>query len=234
MHESNQGHSGVAREEHLTVARTARYFALGAAGPAVRHLLVACHGYGQLAGRFIRHFAALDDGRLLVVAPEALSRFYLDEPGTAPAAERRVGASWMTREDRLHEIDDYVRYLDALCAHVLADVPTDAVDVWAFGFSQGTATASRWAVCGARRVDRLVLWAGTLPPELDLAAERERLARMRLTLVLGTDDHFATPATVAAEEDRLRGAGVPYRIVRFDGGHRMDAEVLRTLVREKD
>ena len=110
------------REEHLTVQRTARYYTLGAAGPGLRQLVVACHGYGQLAGRFIRHFAPLDDGSRLVVAPEALSRFYLDEPGTAPAAERRVGACWMTREDRLHEIDDYVRYLDALYARVTSGV----------------------------------------------------------------------------------------------------------------
>jgi predicted esterase len=215
------------REEHLIVARTARYATLGAAGPGLRQVLVACHGYGQLAGRFIRHLAPLDDGTRLVVAPEALSRFYLDEPGSAPATERRVGACWMTREDRLHEIDDYVRYLDAVYAHVLAGVDRDAVEVCALGFSQGVATASRWALRGAARVDGLVLWAGLLPPELDLATERERLERMRLTIVVGTSDHFATRDTIAAEEARLRAAGVRYRLVRYDGGHRLHEATLR-------
>ena len=44
--------------------------------------------------------APLDDGSRLIVAPEALSRFYLGEVSQRPASERRVGASWMTREDR--------------------------------------------------------------------------------------------------------------------------------------
>src|SRR5438477_56805 len=82
------------------------------------------------------------------VAPEGLSRFYLTES----PAERRVGASWMTREDRLHEIDDYVRYLDGVYGNV---VPRNA-RVTALGFSQGTATVCRWAGLGSSRIDRLI------------------------------------------------------------------------------
>src|ERR1051325_10016453 len=54
--------------------------------------------------------AAPRHGRRRLVAPEGLSRFYLSERAT----ERRVGASWMTREDRLAEIADYLGYLDAV------------------------------------------------------------------------------------------------------------------------
>ena len=88
------------QEHHLAVAKTARYYSLGEPGPATRQLWFVCHGYGQLAGRFLRHFEPLDDGSRVIVAPEGLSRFYLSES----PAERRVGASWMTREDRLVEI----------------------------------------------------------------------------------------------------------------------------------
>src|SRR2546425_9676771 len=85
-----------------------------------------CHGSGQLAARSLRHFEPLADGTRLVVAPEALSRFYLEDT-TVPAKERKVGATWMTRENRLSEIDDYVRYLDALHAEVFARVARGAV-----------------------------------------------------------------------------------------------------------
>ncbi len=96
---------------HLPVGRTARYYTLGPIGAATRQVWFACHGYGQLAERFLQRFEPLDDGAHLIVAPEGLSRFYLsDNP-----RERRVGATWMTREDRLNEIADYVRYLDTLC-----------------------------------------------------------------------------------------------------------------------
>src|SRR5206468_3354730 len=87
------------------------------------------------------------------------------------------GASWMTREDRLHEIDDYVRYLDA----VHAQVASGKARVTALGFSQGTATACRWAAFGSARIDRLIVWGGEVPPDLDLGDTRvkERLAQQR-------------------------------------------------------
>ena len=89
-------------EHHLPVSRTARYYTLGDPGPGTRQVWVVCHGYGQLASRFLEKLRALDDGTRYLVAPEGLSRFYLSES----PAERRVGASWMTREDRLAEIAD--------------------------------------------------------------------------------------------------------------------------------
>src|SRR5712691_3738407 len=99
------------QEYHIGVTRTARYFTLGGSPREVAEVWFVCHGYGQLAGRFLRHFEPLAGGTRLLVAPEALSRFYVEDT-TVPARERKVGATWMTREDRLSEIDDYVRYLD--------------------------------------------------------------------------------------------------------------------------
>src|SRR6266513_4988549 len=179
-------------QEHvLSTSRTARYFTLGHPTDATE-LWFVCHGYGQLASRFLERFRALESPRRCIVAPEGLSRFYLTEHPT----ERRVGASWMTREDRLHEIDDYVRYLDA----VHAQVASGAAKVTALGFSQGTATACRWAAFGSARIDRLILWGGEVPPDLDL----KRLRVPSLTLVYGTRDQFFTPKVVAANEARLR------------------------------
>src|SRR4051794_20826418 len=101
-------------DEHtFSTPRTARYFTLGTLATA-GDVWFVCHGYGQLASRFLERFRPLEAGDRCVIAPEGLSRFYLTEsPG-----ERRVGVSWMTREDRLHEIDDYVRYLDAVHARI--------------------------------------------------------------------------------------------------------------------
>jgi len=216
-------------EEHrLSVPRTARYYTLGRPGSSIRQVWFVCHGYGQLAGRFLRHFEPLADSRRLLVAPEALSRFYLEDT-TVPASERKVGATWMTREDRLSEIDDYVRYLDALHAEVFARVERAAVTLHLLGYSQGTATACRWAARGAARVDRLILWAGEVPPDLDLAGAAERLRRLRLLFVLGRQDGYITPKIVAREEERLRSHGIPYEVRWFDGGHEIDAELLKEL-----
>ena len=214
------------REHHLTVQRTARYFALGP-GEGARDIWFVCHGYGQLARYFLRHFATLDNGSRLIIAPEALSRFYVEDPG-GRHGDARVGATWMTREDRETEMRDYVAYLDALYAHVTAGA-TAHPRVTALGFSQGVATVARWVAAGRSAVQRLVLWAEYLPPDLDLVAAAPTLRTLSLTFVAGDQDSAITPERNAADETRLRDAGIPYRIVRFPGGHELHGETLRTL-----
>jgi len=197
------------QEHRITVSRSARYFTLGRAGGDVWFVL---HGYGQLAERFLLHFEPLDDGTRFIVAPEGLSRFYLTEKPT----ERRVGASWMTKEDRLAEIDDYVRYLDAVYDEVAR-----ATRVTLLGFSQGSATACRWTTIAPSKIGRLIVWGGEVPP--DVALPRS----VRLSLVYGSRDEYFTPKVVAATEARLKKEGIAYTLVPFEGGHEIDAAVLK-------
>lgn len=213
------------QEHHLPVSRAARYFTFGSPKDA-RDVWLVCHGYGQLAARFLDRFRPLESVQRCIVAPEGLSRFYL----TDNAAERRVGASWMTREDRLHEIDDYVRYLDAVYA---ATVPPRAT-VTALGFSQGVATVCRWVAMGSSRIDRLIVWGGEIPPDLDLSQVRvaERLRTSHLTLVYGARDEFFTPKIVAATEARLRDHRILYELIPFDGGHEIHEPTLRKLIQK--
>lgn len=210
-------------EHHLEVTRTARYWTLG--GPGAQDVWIVIHGYKQLARRFLRRFEPIaGDGRL-VVAPEALSRFYASaEPGRHGPASI-VGASWMTREDRLTEIRDYVAYLDRLADVV---VPTGA-RVTVLGFSQGTATAARWVTLGGTRVARLVLWAGYVPHDWDLARAGEVFGEAELVLVRGDEDPGLSAELAAAERQALEAGRVRHRLVTYAGGHDIDAATLRDL-----
>jgi predicted esterase len=220
------------REHHLRVERTARFYLLGAEHGRVREVWFVLHGYGQLAQRFIRHFTPLDDGSRLVVAPEALNRFYVVSSEKTPASDRPVGATWMTKEDREGEIADYVDYLDALAADVLDRLPAEArpnLRIRVLGFSQGAATASRWVTRGTIHAHELILWGGMVPPEIDLTDGSRALRGVPLTLVAGTSDGFATPELVAEQEARLKRHGVPYEMRRFHGGHVIDHDALVAL-----
>ncbi|HJS73420.1 MAG TPA: phospholipase, partial [Vicinamibacteria bacterium] len=84
---------------HLAVPRTARYLTLGPGEGPIEEVWFLLHGYGQLASELLHYARALAGDRRLLVAPEGLSRFYHED-------HEKVGASWMTREDRLAEIDD--------------------------------------------------------------------------------------------------------------------------------
>ncbi len=216
-----------AAEHHFTVPRTARYYTLGTARKA-RAVWFVLHGYGQLGAYFVRHFAPVVEGGGFVVAPEALSRFYLSGPDHA--AGGRVGATWMTRADRDHEMGDYVRYLDALYRRLRAGGLTGDVPVHLLGFSQGAATACRWAAWGDVRPRWLTLWAGPVPPDLNLSACHPCFSRATLTLVRGTEDAYITPERWAEQQARLDAHGLAYRTLAFDGGHRLDAETLGRLI----
>ena len=127
----------------FSVPRTARWWSAEPVEKAERRgTLIVLHGYGQLPEYFIRKFRPLAEAGWHVIAPEGAHRFYLQ--GT----EGRVGASWMTKEARLDDIADQIVFLDALLGQLeegMASGPR-----FLLGFSQGVATALRWAALGGR------------------------------------------------------------------------------------
>lgn len=214
-------------QQHLIVPRTARYEQLGKLTAATRQLWLVAHGYGQLVEYFSRHFRSLheaDPAGTVIVAPEALSRFYL--AGTSG----RVGASWMTTADRLTEIADQVAYLDALLAHLLAACPPD-VRVTVLGFSQGTATVSRWLASRANgwRPHQLVLWAGNFPADIETTASQRLLRDLSVVLVSGEQDEYVPPEKLAAQAETLRLHGARVTTHSFEGKHTLHPPLLQRL-----
>jgi predicted esterase len=214
---------------HLRVQRTARYYTLGGAGGSPRDIWIVLHGYGQLAGEFIRFFSDIASDDQLVVAPEAMNRFYLVSVEKIPARDRPVGATWMTREDRASEIADYVEYLDALYDEVAAPHIENGARVHVLGFSQAVATATRWIEHGRATVHRLIVWGGVLPPDTKLAAGAPALRGVPLVIVAGTRDQYVTPEVLDAERVRLDTASVSYQMLTFDGGHVVSRSVFPRL-----
>jgi len=178
-------------------------------------------------------FEAIDDGMRRIVAPEALNRFYLVAADSAPPADRPVGATWMTREDREHEIEDYIAYLDRVASEELESVTARALRprVIVLGFSQGTATVGRWIARGAIRPKHIVIWGGFLPPEIDLSSPGQPLRSSSLHVLIGDRDRFTSAARVVEEEQRLRSASVTYELIRYAGGHGISRTRLVELAR---
>ena len=218
----------------IVVPRTARYYRIGPGGPAVREVWLVCHGYGQLARYFLRPFRTLAAPHRLVVAPEGLSRFYLD--GHTGAYDR-IGASWMTRDDRLDEISDQVAFLDRVLDKAADGLGAFRLGV--LGFSQGAATAARWIdrspllAARAWHPARFAVWGADLPHDLDLETAGARwLGAADFHLVAGSEDEYATPERVTAARERLDAAGIAYRYVPYNGGHRIVPDVLRSVVEQ--
>lgn len=210
-------------EHHIAVSRTARFFTLGTISPDLREVWFVCHGYGQLAGYFLRHFSVIAHPARLIVAPEALSRFYLD------GMSGRVGASWMTREDREREIADYLGYLNRLYDQIFQQVERSGVRCTVLGFSQGTATVCRWLTGAHIRAERLILWAGLTPPDLNFQRLKTAFPTLEWLFVIGERDEYARPEHVRQQRSALEAQNIPYHFLTFPGGHHLAGDLLKNI-----
>jgi predicted esterase len=181
---------------------------------------VILHGFGMLSQGILHWFRKAERPGRVLIAPEGLSRFYIEEKGV-----RRIGASWMTREDRDHEVEDLLGYLDRVAAGLIGpDTPLQL-----HGFSQGVAAAARWTARRTRPVSRLVCWAGGFPEDVTPEQLKPALGAESLHLVVGDRDVWVKPEQVAADAARLEAAGIPVVLHRFAGGHRVDDGILAEL-----
>lgn len=204
----------------ISVQRTARFFTLGDASGNAQRLIFACHGYGQLAGQFIYKFTEQLDSATLVVAPEALSRFYLDQ------TYGRIGASWMTREDRDNEIADYCAYLTLLFDQIKTQAVSPEARIVFLGFSQGCTTLTRWMVKERPPFDALVLWGGAFADDMDYLACADYFSGKKIFVVFGDADPFVTPDQIAKLQGFAQVQGLTYEALSFPGKHEIDRAVL--------
>lgn len=210
------------QSHHLSIKKTARYFTWGQLSENTKNVWFACHGYGQLAEFFIKKFDALNPEENYVVCPEALSRFYLDGFGG------RVGATWMTKEDRLCEIRDYISYLNMLYEKVFSESTknSEQVKIKILGFSQGTATVCRWVFDGQIRFDELILWAGNLAHDLAFEHTEAILGGKKIYMVYGDQDEFIKSEHITAQEKLIQEKNLKVEVIPFEGKHELNREVI--------
>ena len=210
-------------KKNITVPKTARYFVQGKAGEQVKTVWFVCHGYGQAADYFLKNFKSLENEHSLIVAPEGLHRFYWEK------FSGRVVASWMTKEDREDDINDYVLYLDKVYEEVMQGLPAD-VNITALGFSQGTSTVCRWIANRKSIFHNLILWAGSLPPDVDLSAAP--FPQFKIQYVAGDMDVFMNEEQIIEVEQLLKSKNLDFELIRFSGKHELNEPVLLKLAKK--
>lgn len=204
-------------EHSITTTKHARVFTFGNLQSSTKFIWLACHGYGMLAKFFIEKFEDFDPNEHFVIAPEGLSKAYIE------GLTGRVGASWMTKEDRNNEIIDYIHYIDIVYEQFITN---QSAKIIAFGFSQGVATITRWANATNKKIDHLVLWAGN--PGNELITEN-RISQLPIQFILGDKDHFISEDAKIHLNKTFEKAGFKYSTIIFEGGHSIDKAVLKNL-----
>ncbi|MCX7744974.1 MAG: dienelactone hydrolase family protein [Flavobacteriales bacterium] len=213
-------------EVHLSIKRTARYYLIADESAPITEVWLVAHGYGQLAQYFIRHFKCLLHPGVLIIAPEALSRFYLD--GTSG----RIGASWMTREDRIYEINDYVNYLTQAYQHVCKDKNIQTHRLMVVGFSQGVPTVCRWIAETSFSVHALICWAGFFPHDMHWNADLKRRFLFPVYMIYGNEDPYIGKDSLNKIHDFKEKLHLKTLDRVFSGGHTLHEATLMEVAYE--
>lgn len=181
-----------------------------------KKLLYVLHGYGQLAKFFIRKFKPAIDQDYTLVAPEGQHYFYLN--GTSG----RVGASWMTKENREQDIANYIAYLDAIHTELTAEKEWDEIVV--LGFSQGVATAFRWLAERDIKPSKFLICSGLVPPDVDLKIKKDIFDPIQMTYFSGVNDPYRTKDSVKEFYDAVASSKLAMELVNFEGVHEVYVE----------
>lgn len=209
------------KEHHITVQRTARYYTLGSLNAQTQRVWIVAHGFGQMAASFLKNFEDMISEHDFFVAPEALNRFY------SKGSSGTVGATWMTREDRMNEIQDYCHYLDSLYHALGLDAFKGEIIV--LGFSQGSSTITRWVDSTLCRVSKTVVYAGEVGAEVFPLKESSGLKRTQNYFIYGTKDEFFNQATFDMMIERYKPLNA--EVISYDGNHSVNASVLLQVVK---
>lgn len=200
---------------NIEVIKTARYYMLGHVSAATKRVIFVLHGFTQNAKDFIKVFEYLQKEDTVIVAPEGLNRFYLK----GPAGD--VGVTWMTKEDRLNEIKDYVNYLNKLYSALNI---SESVEIIALGFSQGASTVTRWVNATTHKIDKCIIFSGEVGAELVPLNASSGLNKSKNYIIYGNADEVIPPQMIA---DKLKEwESLKPEVIEFNGGHSINKDAL--------
>ena len=198
--------------EHTIATQTHGRYIIWPGAASDAPMIVGFHGYGETAEDELRRLQTIPGlDHWAVVSIQGLHQFYR-------RSTDEVVASWMTRQNRELAIADNIAYVQNVVNTLSQDSPSTLV---LSGFSQGVAMAFRAAAGLNQPVTAIIACGGDIPPEL----EPNALARIPTVLIgRGVRDEWYTSEKQAADEERLRAAGVAVQSVVVNASHEWTAE----------
>lgn len=181
-----------------------------------KNVWLVLHGIGYLGRFFLRHFQPLDSEENYIICPQAPSKYYKDQ------AYKRVGASWLTKENTVLETENVLNYIDSVIDAESIDF--ESVNFIVLGYSQGVSIATRWLANRKRVCNQLIMISGVFPKELN-GANFQHIPNLKAIHTVGLKDELFDPINVKKQENRLEVYFPAFKIINHNGGHVLDSEL---------
>lgn len=192
------------------------YDTLNTLSSKTKNVWLVFHGIGYLSRYFINYFSSLNAEENYIICPQAPAKYYKD------ANYRRVGASWLTKENTEIDTENVLNYTDAVIKNEL--LPKN-INLIVLGYSQGVSIASRWLAIRKQTCDKLILISGVFPKELS-KQDFKHLPNLKVSHTVGLNDPIFEKVNVKKQEDRMKTIFPQIEYINHDGGHQMDSDLL--------
>ncbi len=208
--------------KNFQINKTVRYSTYGDLTEKTKYFWFALHGSRMLCEQVLYKFSEFDTTEHFIVAPEAFNRLYAKDFGGD------VVATWMTKRDRLHEINDIGNYLSSLYKHFETMMPDNCHKIL-LGFSQGGTMGFRWLNQAKINFQTFIAYSCWIPEEIDLSQAKTDWKELQLIYTYGLQDQFLKPSSIEKLEMVVEKNNLPLIRDSYEGDHRIDRENLLRL-----
>ena len=213
------------KTHHIVTPKTARYSAYGNLSSKTKYFWFVLHGSNMLSEQMLYKFKEFDPETHFVIAPEGLSRFYVNGFGG------EVVASWMTKRDRLEEIHDFSVYCSALYDSYVQKLPESCKTI-IMGFSQGGVTAMRWLHHLNVTVDFLLPYACWIPEDIDYTTAKTDWSKICKISTYGAEDQFLNEKKIIEIQEICKAGNLDFHNEIYTGDHRVDKKQLKKIFKQ--
>ncbi|MDX1472069.1 MAG: esterase [Flavobacteriaceae bacterium] len=175
-----------------------------------KNIWFVCHGMGHLSRYFVKHFEALPSETNYIIAPQAPSKYYLNPKN------KRVGASWLTKENTMAEMNNVISYFDAIFEKEQLQNNPNLIFL---GYSQGVSVALRYAAKRKIQFKEMLLVAGGIPKELHKNDFDYLKSNPLVKFYYGNNDEYLNETRIKEESLKLNQLFPNSAIHEFEGTH---------------
>ena len=207
-------------EKEIVYTISNSYTTLNSLTSKTKNVIFACHGMGYLSRYFLKYFKGLNSDDNYIIIPQAQSKYYI-----APKM-KHVGASWLTKENTLKEMENIISYFD----NVLSNEKIENLNFIFLGYSQGVSVAMRYLAKRKIIVSKLILMSGGIPKELTPKDFKYLKNKAVIYYVYGDKDEYITEDFLNSDKIRFEDLFSNINYIEFDGNHEIKTEIIESII----
>ena len=207
-------------EKEIVYTISNSYTTLNSLTSKTKNVIFACHGMGYLSRYFLKYFKGLNSDDNYIIIPQAQSKYYI-----APKM-KHVGASWLTKENTLKEMENIISYFDS----VLSNEKIENLNFIFLGYSQGVSVAMRYLAKRKIIVSKLILMSGGIPKELTPKDFKYLKNKAVIYFVYGDKDEYISEDFLNSEKKRFEDLFSNINYIEFDGNHEIKTEIIESII----